>query len=214
MLDSGLFIDQVGMINQWQTDMRQFYLGDLTTEERRKKASLALCYLLFRIIRPLLVTNKANPSLLAQIYPFEKKCRQILEITCPDENLRQKLMTSYPLLAKKRVTQKERIEKVTLTYSDLEEQLNQMETANLQSLREVFEHLQNQLLDLNGQQTNASETVKKQIQALIARMAKMSADLGTQAEASAVTGSALLAYKSDLLRNVRDMRSIVKGVSE
>ena len=213
MFDSGLFVDHLETIRHWEMAMNQLYLMDLSTPEGRQKASIALCALLHKVIRPTSIAYRNNTPIAMQVGAFNKKCMEILRILCPDAAVLQKLVESYPSLAKKRLVQKEKIEKVIAAYALLEEQLDQMTQLNLNSLVAVFNELKAQLLVLNQQQITHAAAIEQQIKALTRRMAQMSAQLSTHASSAVVAETTLLAYKESLLKNVRDMRNLAKEVA-
>lgn len=210
LLDSGLFNHHAVMLSTWQRAMHQNYLRNLTTPEGLKKATLALCALLHKVIRPLLRANRTNTAFLIQVGVFEKKCMAILKLTCPDDTLRQYLIKSYPIFARQRLAEKEKITKVLEAYALLEEELTQMKRLTLESLLEIFEELKLELSELNAHQTAYVEAIKQQLQALTTKIAQISESLSTHASASALVETELRAYKQSLLSAVREMRTIVQ----
>lgn len=212
LLGEELFNGHVQAIRQWQAAMNPNDLMDLTTPEGLKKASVALCYLLHKVIKPVLAANQHNRDLSKRVSALAKKCMAILEITCPNEDLRKAWIKEYPTLADKRLAKKEQIEKVIAAYALLEQQLIQMTQLNLNSLVEVFEELKAKLIALNAGQTLYAEAMQTQLRALSLRMAQLSTQLSEHATAAAATQTDLINYKQNLLTTVKQMRNLAHEV--
>ncbi len=153
LLYSPLFSPYRNEILEWLEAMNGH---DLTTDTGLQKASSALCSLIHRGIRPALKIHSSNLLLVKQLSHFEKKCIQILELTCPDAATRQKWLESRPNLAKKSENKENK------------PQLNQ------DTLAKTFGAIKTQLHELKENRTLKPRAIHLQLPALTRRAATLS----------------------------------------
>ena len=167
MLSPNVFPPQLQtLIKTWESNYYEKHLKSLSEQSNRFKASLGLCFLLYKIIYPTLSRCEKDSVKQRAVQKFEEELVNILESILPKGKSAEVFLEEY-----EREFQKERLHhaKLTTIHTLFQEQINLLNTfseATEDKLIEQFEILKKRMLELNANRRSTTEEMNKKLDAL------------------------------------------------
>lgn len=149
-------------IADWETEFNQAYLPNLAAPADVKRAALALCFLVCKIVRPSIILQKQNVNNQMGLLKYEDDLKEILKLFLPENadvngfiDLFERRMFAQELLLSKLKTIEQTFQK---NMKELCDNANKMNA----KLEESFKSLKSQLEALNKKQANMTGEMVKQ----------------------------------------------------